>query len=170
MTPKDPLEATYRLHGPRVLAYLRTRVANRHDCEELLQDVFMVIARDIDALNRADSQIAWLIGIARNLIKDYRRRRRSIQSDVLDQFPSREPGTSENMDSLRIAIAGLPEAHREVLELRLREEFSYAEISGILSVPIGTVRSRIHHAVKLLKEALEPATPNHRIRLESQHE
>lgn len=55
------------------------------------------------------------------------------------------------MEALRRAIERLPEAQREVLALRLGDELSYAEIAAILAVPIGTVRSRIHHAVRRLR-------------------
>ena len=55
------------------------------------------------------------------------------------------------------AIAALPTAQREVLELKLQHELTYEEIASVLEIPIGTVRSRIHHAVLRLRETLNPS-------------
>jgi RNA polymerase sigma-70 factor (ECF subfamily) len=55
------------------------------------------------------------------------------------------------LDGMRAAIARLPETHREVLEMRLADELSYAQIAEAMDLPIGTVRSRIHHAVLRLR-------------------
>ncbi|MBK8270299.1 MAG: sigma-70 family RNA polymerase sigma factor [Planctomycetes bacterium] len=65
-----------------------------------------------------------------------------------------ESAEDERLDPMREAIARLPEGHREVLELRLVEVLSYAEIAESLALPIGTVRSRIHHAVMRLRNEL----------------
>jgi RNA polymerase sigma-70 factor (ECF subfamily) len=61
--------------------------------------------------------------------------------------------------AMRDAIAGLPALQREALLLKLRHELSYEEIAEVLAVPVGTVRSRLHHAVLRLKEALNPTQP-----------
>lgn len=58
------------------------------------------------------------------------------------------------LEPMREAITKLPPTHAEVLLLRLQQELSYEEIAQILDVPIGTVRSRLHHAVQQLREAL----------------
>ena len=58
------------------------------------------------------------------------------------------------IEEMREAIAGLPAHLRETLELRLRDELSYEEIAQVLEIPMGTVRSRLHGALKLLREKL----------------
>jgi RNA polymerase sigma-70 factor (ECF subfamily) len=55
------------------------------------------------------------------------------------------------LDGMRTAITRLPETHREVLEMRLADELSYAQIAEAMDLPIGTVRSRIHHAILRLR-------------------
>ena len=147
------LEQAYRECGPSVWAYLRARVGDSHDAEELLQETFLAAARDLPALRRAHSQRAWLIGIAHNLVRVYRRRARRIPNDEIDLRLIALPklNQDERLDALRQRINGLQEGLREVLELRLREELSYAEIAEALGIPIGTVRSRLHLAVRSLK-------------------
>ena len=60
---------------------------------------------------------------------------------------------------MREAIGRLDPALRQVLQLRLREEMAYEEIARFLNIPVGTVRSRLHYAVKNLRQALV-AAPN----------
>ena len=55
---------------------------------------------------------------------------------------------------MRLAMAELPEQIRETLELRLRDELSYEEIAAVLEIPLGTVRSRLHTALRLLRAAM----------------
>ena len=53
---------------------------------------------------------------------------------------------------MRFALASLPETHREVVLLRFLEEMPLAEIADALEIPLGTVKSRLHNALELLRE------------------
>lgn len=146
------LKDAYETHGPKVLAYLRARLADVHDCEELLQQTFVTIATDSRGYEGASSPRAWLIGIARNLLREHLRRRLRAPTITSDpELPAVTHVADDRLEEVRQAIAGLPAAQREVLELRLRDEMSYAEIAEALRLPIGTVRSRLHHAVEALR-------------------
>ena len=57
-------------------------------------------------------------------------------------------------DELRAALAELPDKHRLVFELGILQELPYADISAALEIPVGTVKSRMFHAVRKLREAL----------------
>lgn len=152
----DTLESLYRLVGPVLLAYLRGHVGPRGDAEELLQETFVIAAGQPDALAAADSPRAWLFGIAHNLVREHLRRRSRRKMAALEVDPAAattEP-PDERLDAMRSAIRRLPEAQRDVLELRLAQDLSYAEISEALAIPIGTVRSRLHHAVAALRAVL----------------
>lgn len=157
------LKDAYETHGPKVLAYLRARLANVHDCEELLQQTFVTIATDSRAYEAAVSPRAWLIGIARNLLREHLRRRHRAATITGDpEIPSVTYVADDRLEGVRMAIAGLPAAQREVLELRLRDEMSYAEIAEALHLSVGTVRSRLHHAIEALRrqfcESEQPTT------------
>lgn len=159
----ENLEQRYRDEGPAVLGFLRRWVASRTDAEELLQEVFVLAAKDMAALEAARSQKAWLIGIARNLVLAHRRRMAIRQTlSLTDEPAARAPAVEdERLDAVRHAIERLPEAQREVLQLRLIDELSYAEIAEALTVPIGTVRSRLHAAIAALRMRLGNAAPQH---------
>jgi RNA polymerase sigma-70 factor (ECF subfamily) len=60
----------------------------------------------------------------------------------------------DRLDGLRRAVAALPQPQREAMELRLVDGLSYEEIAGVLDVPVGTVRSRLHNAVQRLREEM----------------
>lgn len=150
------LERLYQEAGPQVFGFLRRSLASLADVEELLQEVFVVAARDPASLERAQSQRAWLLGIARNLIRSHRRRSAIRQTTQLSQEqPAQTPEVEDpRLDDMRRAMASLPEAQREVLQHRLIDELSYAEIAEALDVPIGTIRSRLHAAVSTLRNNL----------------
>ena len=101
----------------------------------------------------ASSQRAWLLGIARNLFREQMRgqaRRRTVELPE-DVAMAAETGEDHRLDLIRSAIVELPEQQREVLELRLKDDLRYAEIAEMLDIPIGTVRSRLHHALRRLR-------------------
>lgn len=150
------LEALYDTVGPDVFAYLRRRLEDAHDAEDLLQQTFLLAARDAAPLRAAASRRAWLIGIARNLLREHRRRRvrrRTVPIPADAAAPETGP-EDPRLEEMRRAIARLPETHREVLALRLGDGLSYTEVAEVLGIPIGTVRSRIHHAVRRLRSGV----------------
>ena len=156
----ESLAALYRAHGPDLLRYLRRSVGGAGATpapEDLLQETFVQAMRRADALSAVRSPRAWLFGIARNVALTAVRRSRPMQPlDLGAASAGRgEPADEDpRLESMRSAIARLPGTLREALELRLREELSYEEIAEVLGVPVGTVRSRLHHAVRRLREAV----------------
>lgn len=145
------IESLYHRHGPALLAYLRRSFG--HHAEDLLQESFVHALRSRDQCLHADSPRAFLFGIARNLGLSALRKSRA--TTALTDLPA--PPTAEDpaLAAMRSAIAALPGQIRETLELRLRDELSYDEIAAVLQIPVGTVRSRLHTALKLLREKLK---------------
>jgi RNA polymerase sigma-70 factor, ECF subfamily len=157
--PDMNLERLYLDIGPMVWGYLRRRIADPNIAEELFQETFLVAAADLARLNAASSKRAWLIGIARNLLREHlRHERRRLQPLAFDLSPVKEqPREDHQLDAMREAVGKLPQGQREVLELRLGQELSYVEIAEALQIPIGTVRSRMHNAVGSLRRWAEDA-------------
>ncbi|HVP11497.1 MAG TPA: sigma-70 family RNA polymerase sigma factor [Phycisphaerae bacterium] len=147
------LERLYQEAGPSVWSYLRRRIADSHAAEELLQETFLAAAADPAKLAAAVSERAWLIGIARNLVREHtRHERRRLRPLDVGEAPTVEPQHEDRrLEAMREAIARLPDGQREVLDLRLGQELSYGEIAEALQIPIGTVRSRMHNAVNALR-------------------
>lgn len=146
-------ELLYREHGPAICAYLRRWLGDRDTALDLLQETFLQAMRHPERLEEAASPRAWLFGIARNLCRNDIRRRRPT-ADLPDQLAEQSAPADPRLQQMRGAIAALPARQREALQLRLREELSYEEIASVLQIPVGTVRSRLHNAVRRLREAL----------------
>jgi RNA polymerase sigma-70 factor (ECF subfamily) len=146
------IEEMYRTHGGLLLAYLRRRFGWCASAEDLLQETFVQALRQEERLSAADSPRAWLLGIARHVGLTAARRRRPMEA--LDaQAPA--PAVAADVADLRQAIEELPETLRETLELRLNQRLDYAEIAQVLGIPLGTVRSRLHSAMRRLRDEME---------------
>jgi len=150
MTAAFSLEALYREVGPSILAYLRRLAGDQQAAEDLLQETFFQAARREDRLIEAVSPRAWVFTIARNVAMTALRRRRKL-APLPAELAAEEPLEDPRLEAVRVAIGDLPVALRETLELRLRDELSYEEIADVLEIPVGTVRSRLHHALLRLR-------------------
>lgn len=146
----DHLEHLYREHGPALLAWLSRR-APAH-AADLLHDTFLAAARRPGDLARAESPRAWLFAVARNLAISRWRRQRLCEplADTVAPTVAEDP----RRERMTTAIAELDEVHREILDLRLGQDLSYAELAQVLGIPVGTVRSRLHYAVARIRERI----------------
>jgi RNA polymerase sigma-70 factor, ECF subfamily len=145
------------------------------DAEDLVQETYLKAFRAAGSFEPGTNMRAWLFTIlyntARNRVRDNARDAVSIDSEVVDRAadvapPGRATETPETLlmrdtlaPELQAAIDALPDAFRQAVWLRDVEEFSYAEIAEMLSVPIGTVMSRISRGRHLLFEKLHHLRP-----------
>lgn len=143
----------YRETGPQLLAYLGQKLGDRGLAEDLLQETFAAAIRQGARLRAASSARAYLFGIARNLAITAFRRRRATEP-ISREIAAENPAPDPRIELLREGIARLKPDFREALELRLQQELSYEEIAEALEVPVGTVRSRLHAAVRELRRIL----------------
>jgi RNA polymerase sigma-70 factor, ECF subfamily len=150
----DRLCVLYAEHAPGLLRYLR-RLTGRGDwAEDLLQDTFVQALKGLERLDSAASPKAWLFAIARHLGVNAINRRRDM-APLAEETAVRDARQPDpRREDVREAIAALPEKPREALQLRLGDGLNYEEIAQVLGVPIGTVRSRLHAAVKTLRQSL----------------
>lgn len=109
---------------------------------------------------------AWMVAIMNHCWLDHLRSRRDFDDvdDLQDTLESSAPSPEaccnreQVVACVRAAVACLPQGQRQVLTLIDLEEFSYAEVAGILDIPVGTVMSRLSRARASLKNMLETAT------------
>ena len=170
----DALEFMNSLYGTAV------RLTRDGDtARDLVQDTYLKAIRAQERFQPGTNLKAWLYTILhntwRNRRRDTARARVSFDSDTVDAAVEAgyagvvERATPESVllrslqdTDIRAAVDGLPEAFREAVWLRDVEDLSYQEIADALSVPIGTVMSRISRGRKLLHAALSApaiATP-----------
>jgi len=140
---------------------------SRHDAGDVVQDAFVQALVKLDTF-RGDAQFyTWLYRIAMNLALSQRRRRRPVVSvEEIKDRAGEEPVASqtspdqnliqhERAQLVQQALLCLGDDHRQILVLREMESCSYEQISEILDLPVGTVRSRLFRARLLLKEQLQ---------------
>lgn len=154
-----------RAYGRRIYALVRSRLRSDDLAEEITQSVFVTLAEKLrpDTLSGYEERgrfESWLFRIAMNRVRDHIRRAK--RSPFVSSEASAAPAagtddsefTSEDVVSLRAAIAALNEADREVIELRHHGGLSFQEIAETLGQPMGTVLARHHRALRKLKEHL----------------
>lgn len=132
---------------------------NTFDAEDLAQQTFIRLYRYRSSYEKTAKFTTYLYLLARQVRIDEVRRilrqqkiRESLKAEA--KFQESLPRESEApvaADDLQVALAKLTEAHREVIVLGMLQELPYQEVADILGIPVGTVKSRMHHALKELR-------------------
>ena len=152
-------ELVERWHTP-VWKYLRRVAGEDEAASDVAQDVWLRVLRGIGRLRDGSKLRPWLFGIARRALMDRLRQQYATQGDTDVDFEalpadaSDDPG--EEIAAMAHELARLPVTEREVLTLFYLRELSLAEVAEVLSVPIGTVKSRLFRARQLLRRELDP--------------
>lgn len=144
---------------PGLRAYLNKMLAGRHSVDDVAQEVWMDVFKDVSNLANPSAFLPWLYRIAHNRCARTMRRSppptASLGDAELSEIEDEREFTPEDAEAVHAAMARLSESHREVLLLRFLEDLSYEEIADVLDCPVGTVRSRIHHAKLALRRILQ---------------
>jgi RNA polymerase sigma-70 factor (ECF subfamily) len=118
----------------------------------VLQDTFAYLLKKLPRLRLTARMTTFLYPVVRHLsIRLARKRRRHVSDEgALDEIPAPEE-TGSSRAELASALSALPEKQREVLLMRIVDEMSLAEIAEALKIPLGTVKSRLHNALRTLR-------------------
>jgi RNA polymerase sigma-70 factor (ECF subfamily) len=166
-------ELSEKIEASRGRLY-RVAFAWCHDAplaDDLAQEALARGLARAEQLRDAERLSSWLFSILHRCWIDHLRlRREDLDEGAIAELPSDLPGPEghaeqqETVNRVRTAIAALPLGQRQVVTLVDLEEFSYAEVAAILSIPIGTVMSRLCRAREALRGLLEPAAAQPRLR------
>lgn len=146
------LTALYERHGGALFGFLHRLAGDRMTAEEILQDTMLAVWRSAGSFGGRSTATTWLFGVARRQAHNRLRGRASpIPLAALDR-----PDAATGPDEVAIAAAGgtavataigrLPDHHREVIALVFVAGLPLAEVAAVLAIPVGTVKSRLHHA------------------------
>lgn len=156
-------EALVSRHAPAVVAVARARTRDHALADEIAQDTFVRLFTHLSRFRGESTLRTWLVRVALNLCSDAGRRDPRRFEGAMDRaasYPSADEGAerlgirAEQAARVREAIALLPAPLRLVVSLRYDAGLSYAEIGKVLSVPVGTVGSRLAAALQELRGQL----------------
>ncbi len=159
---EEAVSALVRRHSGRLYGFLQRYHPDRDDCDDLLQETWIRALANLDRFDPGKRFSTWLFQIALNLSRDLARKKR-VRSRFQQGARETQDGyagvtAEERVDAMRAmqAIETLPVQQKEALLLRYYHGFPEAEASEILGCPRGTVKSRLHQAIRALRIALEP--------------
>ncbi len=173
---REALLSLYDRFGGTLLAVALKITRSRPEAEDVVQDALTRAWRESGSFDRGrGTAVAWLIALTRNrgidLVRARRRRRNHEDGEVKQLPPVLTPtpeallDASERAVAVRIALLALKDDQRRVLDLAYYSGLSHSEIAERLGQPLGTVKTRIAQAVRILREALgryAPTASGHR--------
>lgn len=170
------IEQTFQKEKNRLLGFIRKRVADKDDAEDILQDVFYQFIENFTPLEPIEKISSWLFRVAKNKIIDKYRKKKPETFTHLSGTGNNEEGSSldllnliydpqQNADQVHLrslvwealteALEDLPEEQRQVFVWHELEGRDFKEISAMTGDPVNTLISRKRYAVLYLREQLQ---------------
>ena len=166
---RDALDTLYGRYMTPVYSMALNMLKQPPLAEEVTQDVFLNIWLKASSFNAERGQPrSWIMSVAHHRVVDVIRSRRRTTSmtdpegyETLERLPSGgasvESQVEQNLDRERImgALANLPQSQQEVILLAYFEGYSQSEMAGLLSLPLGTIKTRVRLAMQKLRQVLQ---------------
>ena len=153
-------------HEDRVFSVCMRIMGDREAALDATQETFLTVYRKANRFSGRSAFTTWLYRVTVHTCYDQLRRTRRHQADPLDDAPAaRDPTSQDQLDATEVrgeieaALAELPDEFRSAIVLVDMQDLSLKEVSQILKVPVGTVKSRLFRARRLLAESLGNLAP-----------
>ncbi|MCP4724984.1 MAG: RNA polymerase sigma factor [bacterium] len=154
----EKLRIIYDRYKVKLYNYYYRLTFNSQLSEDLVQDLFVKLIKYSHTYRGEGVFTTWLFQIAHNIFRDHIRKNRPTQDvdDLKDRLPD-EDDVEENLEAsediriLKKAFKRLPEQDREILTMSRYQNMKYEEIAGIMDCAVGTIKSRVHYALKNLR-------------------
>lgn len=162
-------EEVYTDYKEMVFNYVFWRLNDYDEAVDITQEIFIKIYKNLGKFKGESSMKTWVMSIAINHLNDFFRKKKKFNPVYFEEYANDEspdaPGPLEEMDvedvvRVERALEKLKDWEREILTLYYMEGFQYEEISRLLNIPIGTVRSRLNNAKKSLRKVLTGGVVN----------
>jgi RNA polymerase sigma-70 factor (ECF subfamily) len=149
----DAFEELYRRHRRFVYAIALRFTGRSDDALDVLQDTFVHLWRQFPGFRLTSTLPAYLYPVAKHRsLTLLGRRRRVVPLDGATGLDEPAAAPDDERGDLERRIAALPGPHREVIRLRFEHDLRLEEIAAALGVPVGTVKSRLHTALRTLRQ------------------
>jgi len=154
----------YDEHAQPLHAFLLNLTRDEADTRDLLQELFVKLARSPHLLAGIRAERAFLIRLAHNAAIDLMRRRgtrdktkENFAAEMISPFaPTNDPDEKVFRENLAAALGELPEEQRAVVHLKLWEGLTFEELAAALEIPPNTAASRYRYGLDKLRERLRP--------------
>jgi RNA polymerase sigma-70 factor, ECF subfamily len=164
MSASIELERVYYQHAQALFGYLLNLTWDEQDTRDVLQELFIKLARQPDLLSQARDERAFLIRLAHNGAIDLMRRRgardRGQARFGAEQVSQFAPSTNLDEQAFRVELANalreLPPEQRTAVYLKLWEGLTFEQIAAILEIPANTAASRYRYGLDKLRSLLRP--------------
>ena len=158
------IERLYDEHAQPLYAFLLNFTRDEADTRDLVQEIFVKLAREARLLDGVREERAFLIRLAHNAAIDLMRRRgtrdrtkENFAAEIISTFsPSNDPDEQVFREELAVALGELPEEQRAVVHLKLWEGLTFEEIAATLEIPPNTAASRYRYGLDKLRGRLRP--------------
>jgi RNA polymerase sigma-70 factor (ECF subfamily) len=159
---ESALEALFERCGDRLYAYILGMLHDESAAQDALQETLIAIWKQAGSYRGESRAIAWVFGIARNkALRAYRQRENLPLDEQAENTaqtsggdPERQAQLQQRREILRQGLNALAPQYREVLDLFFLHDMKMKEIAAICKIPLGTVKSRLNHARRELKNTL----------------
>ncbi len=158
---RQAMRSFYERYSGPLQKFVALRLADSFEAADIVQEAMLEVWRNADRFEGRSSVKSWLFNIARNKAVDrIRQKSRAPLGDPDMEAPDEAPDplavtqALQEAAQLKACMAELRAEHRAVLHLAFFQDLAYAEIAEIEGCPVGTVKTRIHHAKKLLMHCL----------------
>ena len=156
---RDALAELYRRTRPAVYGLALSYLRNAHDAQDLTQDVYVQVWDCAAQYRPTGSPMGWLLAVCRSLcLMRLRREERhaALSEEEWDAIPARECGLdADERALLQGALASLGEEERRIVLLHAVTGMKHREIAALLELPLPTVLSKYHRALKKMRSCLE---------------
>lgn len=158
MTEAERFESIYREYKPKVSSYIRSRVGNPEDAEDLCSEVFRKALEHLDqGIEKGIS--SFLYTITRNSVIDYYRTRRET-AQIPEDLPAQDSPednvlSSDTLERLAVFLRQLPERERDIIVLHYYADNSLKDIAARMELPYGVIKRAHQSALKKLRGFLQ---------------
>ena len=158
------IERLYDKHALPLFSFLLNFTRDESDTRDLLQEIFIKLARDENLLRGVREERAFLIRLAHNAAIDLTRRRgtrertkENFAAETISIFaPANDPDEKIFRDELAVALGELPAEQRAVVHLKLWSELTFEEIAAVQDISPNTAASRYRYGLDKLRDRLRP--------------
>lgn len=158
------LEQLYRLMAPRIFAFAQRRLDDAAAADEVVSETLYEVWNHAGRFRGQSQPSTWILGIARHKLLDKLRKKNGLEFqemneevlNVADESPGIYAVLAERQQSAQVALClnALPQAQRECLHLVFFEDLALAEIAEIQGCPENTVKTRLFHARRKMRDCL----------------